>query len=348
MMRTSANSPYAGKNTSRQVSTLITEHRRLLRRWNRVSHYISGICSGLYLPGIHQTFDVPIREIGPTRPIFLTLEAAGPRLSFVGAISRPKAGKLNWQSLFNYDFSIPMTERGGGRVLSAQNTVIARRGLELLSALVDYGDAAAADEHAWLDPAMFPTVVYARGWITGEDYSALLGFLVPNPAASLESVTARRYSAAEKVLSRRGLEKLEDVAEEMWPVLMAEFRAEYPDFQIPGEVVLDALKTRANFVHIPLHASEALAVDPDAIVHAMRKKLPGRFRYEASYKDLLLAAANPSKPLRISRLSALQLFPVETVQELPEGYTGSVLSPVKLLPPPAAVSPGDPTPAAGN
>ncbi len=341
MMRTSV-------KTRAQVSTLITEHRKLLRRFNRVSHYISGICAGLYLPGVHQTFDVPMRKITGKRPVFVTLEASGPSLSFVGAISRLKAGKLNWQSIFNYDLAIPMTPRGGGRVVSAKNVVIARRGLELLSELVEYGEAAAANEHAPLEPATFPTVVYGYGRITGEDYSAVLGFAVPNPADGLESVTARRYSAAEKVLSRRGLEKLEDIAEEMWPVLMAEFRAEYPDFQIAGEVVLDALKTRADFVNIPLPADEALAVDPDAVVQAMRDKLSGRFRYEASYKDLLLAAANPGKPLRISRLSALQLFPVETAQDLPECYTGSVLSPVKLSEAAAAVSPGDPTPVEGN
>lgn len=342
MMRTSAKNPYAGKKTSLQVSTLITEHRKLLRRFNRVSHYVSGVCAGLYLPGVQHTFDVPLRKINGQRPVFVTLEASLTGLSLVGAISRWRAGKLRWQSIFNYDLSIPMTSRGGGRVLSAKNVVIARRGIELLSALVDFAEQVEKNTAEELSPALFPTIVYRHGKLIGEDYSPVLGFEIPNPAVGLEIVMAKRYSAADKVLSRRGLERLEDVPEEMWPVLMAEFRAEYPGLSIAGEVVLEALKTKNAFVFIPLPADEALAIDPDAVVQAMRDKLPGRFRYEASYKDVLLAAANPSKPMRISRLSALQLFPVETAQDLPDGYAGSVLSPVKMLAYPGAVSPKDP------
>lgn len=333
---------------TRAVGTLINDHRKLLRRFNRVSHYVSGVCAGLYLPGVHQTFDRSVRKIVGKRPVFVTLEASATGLSFVGAISRLRAGKLHWQGIFNYDLSIPMTPRGGGRVLSAKNIVIAKRGLELLSALVDFAYAVADDTAQDLEPARFPTIIRRAGKIIGEDYAPVLGFEVPNPVKDLEMVTARRYNVADKVLARRGLEKLEDISEEMWPVVMAEFRAEYPEFSISAEVVLDALKSKPNFVLIPIPADEAMAVDPDAVVQAARDRLPGRFRFEASHKDLLLAAANPNKPLRVSRLSALQLFPVETAQDLPDDYTGSVLSTVKMLSPLGAVSPVNEKPVIGG
>lgn len=333
---------------TRAVGTLINDHRKLLRRFNRVSHYVSGVCAGLYLPGVHQTFDRSVRKIVGKRPVLVTLEAAPTGLSFVGAISRLRAGKLHWQGIFNYDLSIPMTPRGGGRVLSAKNLVIARRGLELLSAMTDFAYSVADNTAQDLEPIRFPTILRRAGKIVGEDYAPVLGFEVPNPAKDLEMVSARRYNVADKVLARRGLEKLEDIGEEMWPVVMAEFRAEYPEFSISAEIVLDALKSKPNFVSIPIPADEAMSVDPDAVVQATRDKLPGRFRFEASHKDLLLAAANPNKPLRVSRLSALQLFPVETAQDLPDGYTGSVLSTVKMLPPPGAVSPVNEKPAIGG
>jgi hypothetical protein len=321
------------KTQRSQVTNLLQEHRRLLRQYNRVSHYATGFVAGLYLPGLHQTFDVAVRKITGSRPIFITLEANETGLFFVGAISRQRAGKLCWQTIFNYEFSIPMTPRGGGRVLSAKNIVLAKRGIELLATLLDFARGVAENRVTDVPPAVFPTIVRRGGKIVAEDYTTVLGMQIPNPAATLEMVPVRRYNVAPKVLARRGLTKLDELAEEMWPVVMAEFRAEYPEFSIAPEIVLDALQNLPEHIRIPVPADEALTADPDAVTTAIREKLPARFRYEASHKDLIVAASNPGKPLRISRLSALQVFPVETAQELPEDYAGSVLYTVKLAAP---------------
>lgn len=322
--------------TRNQVATLIAKHKKLLRQYNRVHYYVTGICAGLYLPGVNQTFDTPVRKITGKRPVFVTLEASTNGLMLTGAISRLRAGKMCWQTIFDYDLTIPMTPRGGGRVLSAKNIVIANRGLELLSALIDYAHSVARNEAADLQPVVFPEIVSRGGKIVAEDYSPVLGLPVLNPASSIETVTVRRLNAAGKVLARRGLSKLEDSPEEFWPVIMAEFRAEYPDVSLAAEIVLDALRTQSEWVHFPVLFEDALTVAPESAVKAIRDALPGRFRFEASHKDVLLAAANPKHALRISRLSEVQLFPVESAQDLPEGYTGSVLTTVKMLP---AVSP---------
>lgn len=325
-----------------QVSNIVTVHRKLLRQYNRVSYYVSGICAGLYLPGVGETFDVPVRKITGKRPVFVTLEATPHGLMLSGAISRLRAGQIQWRTIFDYEFTIPMTWRGGGRVLSAKNVVIARVGLELLRALIAYAEAVAANEAGDLSPAVFPEIVRREdGKIVAEDYTPVLGLSVANPAAEIDAVAVRRYNAAGKVLARRGASRLSEIAEELWPVVMAEFRAEYPDVSLDAAVVLEALQDQQEWVTFPLPLDEALVSAPEAAVQAMREKLPARFRYEASHKDVLLAAANPQIPMRVSRLSVLQMFPVETVQDLPEGYSGSVLSAVKMVPPPPAIMPED-------
>lgn len=333
--------------TRNQVAVIITAHRKLLRQYNRISYYVTGLAAGLYLPGVNQTFDVPTRKITGKRPVFVTLEATPNGLMLVGAISRLRAGKMHWQTIFDYDLSIPMSPRGGGRVLSAKNIVVARRGLELLATLVDYAHAVARNEAGELQPAIFPEIVHRNGRIVAEDYSPVLGFSVPNPAADMGEVTVRRFNVAGKVLARRGVNALEELPEELWPVVMAEFRAEYPDVSLDAAIVLDALRTQSEWIHFPMLMEDALAVAPESVVQAIREALSGRFKFEASHKDVLVAAANPRQPLRISRLSAVQLFPVESVQELPEGYTGSVLATVKFAAHTTAVAPAEQPEAIG-
>lgn len=328
-----------------QVSNAIAAHRKLLRQYNRVSYYVSGLCAGMYLPGVGETFDVPVRKITGKRPVFVTLEATSSGLLLSGAISRQRAGKMQWRTIFDYEFTLPMTVRGGGRVLSAKNVVIARIGLELLRAMIDYAEAVAANEATDLSPVTFPEIVrHDDGKIVAEDYTPVLGLPIPNPAAEIDEVVVRRYNVAGKILSRRGASRLSEISEELWPVVMAEFRAEYPDVSLDAAVVLEALQDQQEWIHFPLPLEEALAVAPDAAVQAIRDKLPGRFRYEASHKDVLLAAANPQNPLRVSRLSVLQMFPVETAHDLPEDYSGSVLSPVKMISSAPALAPQGPTP----
>ena len=314
--------------------------RKLLKRYNALNYYVTGCAAGLYLPGVGETFDVPIRKVlvTVTRPVFVVLESKPDCLILSGAISRPAGNNLQWRTIFDYDFTIPMTSRGGGHVLSAKNAVIARVGLELLRSLLQYAEAVKENTAGELAPAVFPTILRRDdGNVVGECYKPVLGLPVENPAASIEEVTARRYNAAGKVLARRGAVRLSEIPEEQWPIVMAEFRAEYPDVSLPADVVLEALQDQQDWIHFPLPLDEALSVSPDAVVQTMRENLCNRFRYEASHKDVLLAASNPQDALRISRLSAIQVFPVETAQELPEWYTGAVLPDVKMISPTAIV-----------
>lgn len=319
--------------TAQKVTAVIAQQRRLLKRWENVSHYLDGVLTGMYLPGIDHTFDNPVRRITGRRPPLLTLEGAA--LNFTGAISRPQNNKLVYTPIFSYDLMMPYTPRGGGRVLPANNVVLARRANELLAALVAFGVRVSFGVHENLPVFKFPEVVRnEHGKIVAEDYSGVLGFEVENPAKSIETVAVRRTNPAAKILARHGIEFPMSVGSVELDNLVSELRAECGGAEIDWAAAVDALLFQRDHLAFSLPFDEAVVSAPDAVVAAMRAALPPKYQWEASFNDLLLAAKNPSQPVRISRLSAVQLFPVETVQEMPENYAGTVLSPIDWSPPP--------------
>lgn len=344
----------AAENTNtgaaQKVTAVIAQQRRLLKRWENVSHYLAGVCAGMYLPGIDQTFDNPVRRITGRRPPLLTLE--GETLQFTGAISRPQNNQLVYTPIFSYDLTMPFTPRGGGRVLPANNVVLARRANELLASLVAFGQRVAFGVHEDLPVFKFPTVVRnSAGKIIAEDYSAVLGLELENPAKALTAVTARKPNPAAKILARHGIEFPLSVGTVELDNLVAEFRAEFGGTEIEWSAAVDALLFQRDHCSFSLPLDEAIVAAPDAVVSALRVALPAKYQWEASFNDLLSAAKNPQQQLRISRLSAVQLFPVESVQDMPEDYAGTTLSPVDWAPPDAGstpfsvgTSPRDPAP----
>lgn len=320
-------------SAAQKVNAVIARQRRLLKRWENVSHYLSGVVSGMYLPGIDQTFNNPVRSVNGRRPPLLTLE--GDSLNFTGAISRLRGGKLVYSPIFSYDLTMPYTPRGGGRVLPANNFVLARRANDLLSGLVAYGQRVQDGTHENLPVFKFPVVGRNRhGKIVTEDYSGVLGFELVNPAATLATVSVRRPNPAGKILARHGIKFPMSVGPSELDDLVAEFKAELGGVEVDWTVAVDALLFQKDYCAFPLPLEEAIVASPESVVAAMRATLPAKYQWEASFNDLLTAAKNTTEPLRISRLSALQVFPVETVQDMPEDYAGNVLSPVDWSPPP--------------
>lgn len=313
---------------SDRVGTIIAQQRRLLKRFDDVSHYLSGVTAGLYLPGIDQTFDNPIRSIGGNRrPPLLTLEVKDDSLTFSGAISRLRNDKMIYSVIFSYDVSLVYTPRGGGKTLPANNIVLARRANELLAALAAYGRRASFGMHEELQPLRLPSVVREGGRVVAEDYTSVLGFETENPAADIKTVNIRLPNPAAKILARRGVEYPLGVGPAELEDMVGEFRSEAPDFEIEWSTAVEALLFGRQYFDVSLPLAESTLYAPEAAVLAMRTQLPKKYQWEASFNDLLVAAKNPQNPLRISRLSALQLFPVETAQDLPEDYAGTVLTP---------------------
>lgn len=318
---------------SEKVGSIIAQQRRLLQRFDDVSHYLGGVTAGMYLPGIDQTFDNPVRRIGGhRRPPLLTLEVKDDSLTFSGAISRLRNDKLVYSVIFSYDVSMLYSPRGGGKTLPANNVVLARRANELLAALVAYGRRASFGMHEDLQPLRLPTVVRENGQIVAEDYSSVLGFDAENPAANIKSVDVRLANPADKILARRGIEYPLGVGQTELEDMVAEFKAAVPDFDVDWTTAVEAILFRRAYFNVNLPLQEATLYSPESVVGAMRAALPKKYQWEASFNDLLLAAKNPNSPLRISRLSALQLFPVETAQDLPDDYAGTVLTPINWAP----------------
>jgi hypothetical protein len=330
-MQTVADNTNTG--AAQKVTAVIAQQHRLLKRFEGVSHYLSGVAAGMYLPGIDQTFDNATRRITGRRPPLLTLEAE--TLNFTGAISRPQNNRLVYTPIFSYDLTIPYTPRGGGRALPANNIVLARRANELLANLVAYGQRVSFGVHEALPVFEFPTVVRdVRGAIVAEDYAPVLGFELDNPAKTLDVVSVQKSSPAAKILARHGIEYPLSVGAVELDNLVTEFRAEFAGVEIEWAAAVDALLFRRDYVSFTLSRDEAIEVAPAAVVLAMRQALPPKYQWEASFNDLIAAARNPNSPLRISRLSAVQLFPVESVYDMSEDYAGTVLSPVDWTPPP--------------
>lgn len=318
---------------SDKVLSIIAQQRRLLKRFADVSHYLEGVVAGFYLPGIDQTFDNPVKRLTGRRPPLLTLEVKNDSLIFSGAISRPRNNKLTYSVIFSYDVSMVYSPRGGGKTLPANNVVLARRANELLAGLVSYGRRVSFNMHEELKPLMFPRVVHDENdKMVAEDYTPVLGFETENPARTFDAVSVRRPNPADKILARRGIDYPLGVTPPELDDMVVEFKAEFPGVELDWSAVVEALLFRKTFFTFQMAREEAVVAAQEAVVATMREALPQKYRWEASFNDLLLAAKNPQNPVRVSRLSALQLFPVETAYDFPAEYSGTVLTPNNWAP----------------
>jgi hypothetical protein len=330
------------RDTHSQVYAACSQQQRLLRRLESVSHYLGGVVAGMWLPGIDSTFDSPVRRIGGRRPVFLTLEVCdNGSLNFTGAISRFRSDKFLFSPIFAYDVSAPFTRRGGGRVLPANNLILARRANDLLAALISYGRDMSFGVHAAITPPAFPKVICDAAGTLFEDYSPVLGLALPNPARDVARVPVSRPNPAAKILAQHGLDSVTGCDSSQLSQIVNEFRAQFADFEIDGKDVMTALNAPDSGFCFSVPFDVALAHAPQETVNAMRLALSPRYRADAGYTDLMLAAKNPSDRLYISRLSAIQIFTVDDAQDLPEEYGGTVLAPVNWVPPEPKIAPVD-------
>jgi hypothetical protein len=332
----------ANVSSTDSVRAVCAQHRRLLKRLESVAHYLGGVVAGMWLPGMDSTFDSPVRKVGGKRPVFLTLEVSdNGTLNFTGAISRLKNDQFVFGPIFAYDVSIPFTHRGGGRVLPANNIVIARRANELLGALIAYARDVSFGVQPELSPAVFPDVVCDANGTIFEDYTPVLGFALPNPAKDIQTVKIRSQNPAAKILARHGFNSFMDVVDHGQRYqIVSEFKAEFPDFNIDTDAVVFALlESRSEFFTFSLPIEEALAAAPQSVADTLRSQVAHKYQFDVSYNDLLRAAKNPEEKLKISRFSAIQIFPVETVQDLPESYAGTVLAPLDWAPVKPCITP---------
>jgi hypothetical protein len=326
------------QSPSPAVAGVIGAHRRVVKRLADVQHYLGGICAGMYLPGRGQNFINPVRPLSAaSRPVFVTLEVT-PELEFrfSGAIARRRRDKMVWAPIFSYDALAPMAASGIGRGVPAANIVLARRCVELLTELAGYGRRVSFNMAEALEPACFPSVVREpNGFITGEDYSAVLGLRVDNPAFSLagNDIQVNLPNPAEKILTRMGVEFPLGMPSHDLEEAVASLRADIPEgISLSWSDAVEALLFRRPYISVAVPYAAALQMVPDQVVASLRKQLPAGIKMEATYSDIHAAALDPAAELSLSRLSRIQLFDSESLADMPDDYAGNV------LPAPEAVS----------
>ena len=102
-------------------------------------------------------------------------------------------------------------------------------------------------------------------------------------------------------------------------------QSELPQLGLSWTAAAETLLLQHPWVKAKINYSLALTTVPDQVLTALRKQLPRFAQLEATYSDLMKAAQDPTDNLYLSRLSRIQLFPVETAFDLPEDYSGNFL-----------------------
>ena len=121
------------------ATEMMRAQARLLQDFSNFSEVLSGVTAMLWLPGLRQKFDGPRRIVG-VRPLVVTMEVSeSAGLALSGAIAFPREGRMRYETIFRYEFTQPMALNARGETLSAKKDVLAARGLELLSALNNFG-----------------------------------------------------------------------------------------------------------------------------------------------------------------------------------------------------------------
>lgn len=195
---------------------LIEKQANLLQAFAPVSNMLRGVAAVLWLPGSGKRFDGRPKPIGArTRPLAVTMEVTDSGgLALAGAISAPTDdGKLRYRALFRYEFTQPMAVNGDarGEVLSARNVVIAHRGLNLLTALVRFGQRLQNMRSPW--------------HFSAPKHPA---FLVP-------------FNPGEEVIDEAKLSELAvNMAPELWEMYRAKLAQDMVTRTVPGTVLVNS------------------------------------------------------------------------------------------------------------
>jgi hypothetical protein len=311
----------------------------LIKSFDRVSHLCEGLAAVSWLPGEGQTFDTTKRAADDeTRPLAVILEVTeGGGLTLSVAISRPYKGKLCFVTHGKWDFRAPIIAGGREAQLNLnkpKHRLNAKRACDALHKMLDYGFAAKRGEAPELEKPRFPVVIELPNGRFVEDYAPVLGAQDRNPLGNVSSIVVRLPNPAAKILARHGLESAEQAEKDpaLFEALASEVRACVPDMDLSEEAVCEALLDPAAPVPVMVDIKTALHTMPATAADSLRRQVSRRVASEATDSELLVAAANPDRPIMLSRLSAVQLCDIADWQDLPEPYTGALLAPVLWSP----------------
>ena len=163
-----------------------------------------------------------------------------------------------------------------------------------------------------------------------EDHRPVLGQMVPNPFRDMSTINIKIDNPARLILQRRNLTRADVATQAVVDEMVGEFRREVGQ-DLPEEAVYDALLTPTAPVVFPAPIYTARRNMPQQFLEAAREVI-GPLADAVSDADILSAVENPQEDMTASHRSQIQICAVESLQEPPAPYGGSVLPPVKWRP----------------
>ena len=312
---------------------------KMVQQFDRIGHLAEGLAAVSWLPGEGRNFDDPIRYgYDEVRPLALVMETtANGGLTFSIAISRPYKGRLVFVTHGKWDFRAPIIP--GGRMQqmdlnNPQHRLNAKRAIDALHKVLDYGFAVKRGEAPQLAQPVWPDVLTMPNGRFVEDYSPVLGAEDRNALGAVPAITVRLPNPAAKILARRGLESAAQAERDpaLFEELAAEIRSSSPDMELSESTVCEALLDPSSSVTVSVDIKTAAATRPADAAAYLRRQVSRRAANAATDHELLVAALNPDQPLVMKRLSAVQLCDIADWQDMPEPYAGALLAPVDWKP----------------
>jgi hypothetical protein len=164
-----------------------------------------------------------------------------------------------------------------------------------------------------------------------EDHRPVLGQMVPNPFRDMTTINIKVVNPARKILQRRNLPRADVVTQTVLDEMVHEFWVETADQDIPVEVIYDALLNPDDPVAVPTPIYTARRNMPERFLEAARDAI-GPLGDVVTDADILSAIEHPQQDMSATYRSKIQICAVESLQEPPEPYGGSVLPPVNWRP----------------
>lgn len=166
-----------------------------------------------------------------------------------------------------------------------------------------------------------------------EDFTPVLGATDRNPFTNVGNVVVSLPNPAEKILRRRGIIEIDNHTSQLVvDDIAAEIRMSMPDIDLSEEEVAEAILSPEAPMQVAVDINYAVENMPQLAATALRFQASKRAQREATDEELFTALANPSKPLVMHRLSAIQVNDIAEWQNLPRPYAGDLLAPINLQP----------------
>ena len=301
------------------MSELATKQRELVRQFDdEASYFMDGQVKVMFAAGANGSLQ-NLRQVGEKiRPLCVTLEPQTTGRLMLGiTVSRPKNGQLVYETLGQWDLTVPIRRGGALNPEKPRHQRAAAWGLQLLRGLI--ADARAARSGSDPVRALDMPRVFVPFKPGQEQVDATLAAETPDAVIDTQSlagqtlVDSRVVPPAALATAIGTCSALEDYR----PLLGQDIPNPFRHAAATGLLF--------NGQYVPL--SQIHADAEQALLRRARAAL-GKDSKGATTADIIAACAKPQSPMRLSLFARHQLVSLEALGELPAPYAGCALPPV--------------------